>query len=64
MYDTTYAGQIIHRQRVDELERELEIRRSQAERGYVPARLAGRPLSAWFRGILHYGGRAAAIAGH
>ncbi|WP_374977267.1 hypothetical protein ACEYYH_05570 [Microbacterium trichothecenolyticum] len=64
MYDVTYAGQIIHQQRVDELVRELEFMRSHAERGQTPARPAGRPLSAWFRGILHHGGGAAAIAGH
>ncbi|HKP06467.1 MAG TPA: hypothetical protein VJU58_04370 [Microbacterium sp.] len=64
MYDTTYAGHIIHQQRVAERARELEFMRSHAERGQAPARPAGRPLSAWFRGILHHGGGAAAIAGH
>ncbi|WP_342001342.1 hypothetical protein MRBLWH7_001796 [Microbacterium sp. LWH7-1.2] len=64
MYDTSYAGHIIYQQRVGELVRELELMRSHAERGQAPARPAGQPLSAWFRGILHLRRGAAAIAGH
>jgi len=64
MNDTTFTGYILDQHRAEDLVRQNEMMRAHRERGQSPARPAGQPLAAWFRGVLHHGAGATAIAGH
>ncbi len=64
MNDTTFTGYVLDQHRAEDLVRQNEMMRAHRERGQSPTRPAGQPLSVWFRGRLHHGGGAAAIAGH
>ncbi|MFB7892916.1 hypothetical protein ACFC1I_12015 [Microbacterium sp. NPDC056044] len=63
MNDTTYTGYILDRHRAADLLREHEMLRAHRERGQSPARPAGQPLSAWFRGADRTGREAPRGAG-
>jgi|GEM_PF-2751054 len=65
MNDTTYTAYVLDTHRAADLARQSELMRVQLDRGQAPARPAGRPLSAWFRGVLALGSHGAAVApGH